>query len=57
MLKLAIHSFGWTPSEFWRATVYEFETLLLARLQEVEKPAWTEEQTRAFFDGLGVQNA
>lgn len=44
---------GWTPGEFWAASVYEFETAILAKLREVEPEPWSDDQTMAFFDRMG----
>jgi hypothetical protein len=49
----AQQALGWKPAEFWAATVYEFETAVLARERQMQPPTWTDEQTQEFFDRLG----
>ena len=52
LLTIAQQALGWSPSEFWAATVYEMETALLARLREIEPEPMTEAATVDFFDRL-----
>ncbi len=40
---------AWTPSEFWRSTVYEFETAILALKRASEPAPFSDDQVEAFF--------
>jgi len=53
-MKLAFR-LGWTPSEFWTATMAELELALLVRIEDAEPPraqAMTDAEMRAFYDQL-----
>lgn len=51
-MQSALHM-GWTPSEFWAATLHEIELALWVRLDTAERqtrrPAMAEKDMRAFF--------
>lgn len=48
-MRVAQQALGWTPAQFWGATVWEFETAILTRLREVEKPPLSDDETREMF--------
>lgn len=52
LLTVAHRVLGWSPSDFWAATVYEMETALLARLREVEPPPMSDAEQVEFFDRM-----
>jgi hypothetical protein len=45
---------GWTPQQFWAATMWEFETAVLAKERALRPPAWNDEQTMEFFDRVAA---